>query len=183
MSQVYSIHMQTVVFGGGCFWCTEAIFQQLKGVTSVTSGYAGGELADPGYHDVTTGNTGHAEVIKVEFDETVIPLKDLVEVFFNTHNPTSVNRQGNDVGTQYRSVIFYTTEEQKVIAQQARDELITLRQYEGPIVTEIEPLKEFYPAEQYHQDYYNKNKTDGYCEYVISPKLQKLREKYSEKLK
>ena len=177
------MRMETAVFGGGCFWCTEAIFQQLKGVSSVTSGYAGGAMNALSYHDVTTGETGHAEVIKIEFDPKVIPYNDLLEIFFNTHNPTSYNRQGNDVGTQYRSIILYTTEEQKVMAQQARDALITSRQYEGPIVTEIEPLKEFYSAGQYHQDYYNKNKTDGYCEYVISPKLQKLREKYSSKLK
>lgn len=175
--------METAVFGGGCFWCTEAIFQQLKGVLSVTSGYAGGILSAPSYYDVSTGKTGHAEVIKIEFDPKIIPYTDLLEIFFNTHNPTSYHRQGNDVGPQYRSIILYTTEEQRVIAQQVRNNLISSDQYEGPIVTEIESLQIFYPAEKYHQDYYNRNKNDGYCEVIISPKLQKLREKYSDKLK
>ncbi len=174
---------ETAVFGGGCFWCTEAIFQQLKGVSSVLPGYAGGQLDSPSYHDVTGGNTGHAEVIKIEFDPKIIPYKDLLDVFMHTHNPTSLNRQGNDVGTQYRSIVLYTTDEQRQVAEKSLLDLQSSGEYQEPIVTEVEPLTKFYEAENYHQNYYERNKDDAYCNVIISPKLQKLREKYSDKLK
>ena len=174
---------QTAVFGGGCFWCTEAIFKSLKGVESVLPGYAGGKMTHPTYYDVSEGGTGHAEVIKIEFDPTIIPYADLLDVFWHTHNPTSLNRQGNDVGTQYRSVILYTSEEQKKIAEESLKKLIDSKTYESSVVTEIKALDTFYEAESYHKDYYAKHSDDPYCEVIISPKLQKLREKYSDKLK
>ncbi len=175
--------LETVVFGGGCFWCTEAIFKSLKGVEKVTPGYAGGVMNNPGYYEVSSGETGHAEVIKIEFDPEVIPFKDLLDIFFHTHNPTSLNRQGNDVGTQYRSIILYTTEKQKKITEENIKKLKESKEYENPIVTESTPLGQFYEAEEYHRDYFYKNKDEPYCQLIISPKLQKLKEKYSEKLK
>lgn len=168
-------------FGGGCFWCTEAIFQMLKGVISVTPGYAGGTTENPTYADVCDGNTGHAEVIKIEFDPTIIPFSDLLEIFCTTHNPTLLNRQGNDVGTQYRSIILYTNDKQKKEAEESLKKMSS--QFSEPIVTEIKPLEVFFEAEDYHKDYYNSNPGNQYCEVVISPKLQHLREKYSNKLK
>lgn len=176
--------IQYAVFGGGCFWCTEALFKNLKGVTSVTPGYAGGSVKNPSYDEVCMGNTGHAEVIKIEFDSSVIPYHDLVEIFMNTHNPTTPDRQGNDVGTQYRSIILYTDEIQKQTAEQVITSLENEKAFGGrKIVTEIKPFTEFYEAEQYHKDYYAKNKDQPYCQLIISPKLQHLREKYSNKLK
>lgn len=175
--------LETAVFGGGCFWCTEAIFKSLKGVEKVTSGYSGGKMGNPSYHDVSSGGTGHAEVIKIEFDPKIIPFQDLLDVFFHTHNPTSLNRQGNDIGTQYRSIILYTTEEQKKIIEESINKLKESKEYESPIVTEILSLDKFYEAEEYHKNYYDNHKDEPYCQLVISPKLQKLREKYSEKLK
>lgn len=172
---------EIAVFGGGCFWCTEAIFQMLKGVISVIPGYAGGTTENPTYYDVSERNTGHAEVIKIEFDPSVIPYSDLLEIFWNTHNPTLLNRQGNDVGTQYRSIILYSSEEQKKTAEESLKKISG--QFSEPIVTEIKPLVKFYQAEDYHKDYYNSNPGNQYCEIVISPKLQKFREKYSNKLK
>ncbi len=164
---------ETAVFGGGCFWCTEAIFKSLKGVVSVVPGYAGGTTANPSYADVCSGKTSHAEVIKIEFDPGIIPYEDLLEVFLNTHDPTSLNRQGNDVGTQYRSIILYTTYGQKEAAE---------RLIQPPMATEIKPLENFYEAEDYHRDYYDQNKDQPYCRVVISPKLKHLREKYSRLL-
>ncbi len=175
--------IETIVLGGGCFWCIEAIFQQLRGVAQVTSGYAGGNSANPTYHQVSSGNTGHAEVVKVEFDSTIIPLTAIVTVFFTMHNPTTVNRQDNDVGSQYRSVIFYTKPEQLSVIELVKQQLITDAIYSASIVTEIAPLRHFYPAEHDHQNYYNNNATQPYCSVIISPKLAKLKARYAKLLK
>jgi len=174
--------METAVFGGGCFWCTEAIFRNLKGVKLATPGYSGGNVENPTYDQVCSGTTGHAEVIQIEFDPKVIPYKDLLDVFWNTHNPITLNRQGNDTGTQYRSTILYSSEKQKKEAEQSLSSLIKTGKYKNPIVTEIKPLNIFYPAEFYHQNYYEKNTEMPYCQFVISPKLKHLREKYADKL-
>lgn len=174
--------LERAVFGGGCFWCTEAVFQMLRGVVSVTSGYAGGDIDNPSYEQVSGGSTGHAEVIQVDFDPSVISYRDLLEVFFSSHNPTTLNRQGNDVGAQYRSIIFYTSEEQKLQAEEYIKEIILQKKFTDPIVTEIRPLTEFYPAEGYHQDYYNENKDAPYCQLVINPKLEKLKKEFKQEL-
>ncbi|MBI4173861.1 MAG: peptide-methionine (S)-S-oxide reductase MsrA [Candidatus Aenigmarchaeota archaeon] len=175
---------QVVVFGGGCFWCTEAVFKQLRGVVSVVSGFAGGKTANPNYEDVAyRGNTGHAEVVKAEFDPAVIKFKDLLNVFFTSHDPTTPNRQGNDTGDQYRSVIFYTSEKQCKEAAAYVKELERAKAFERPIVTELVPLDKFYPAEQGQQDYYQRNKLQPYCMLVISPKLAKLRKQHQDLLK
>lgn len=172
---------EIAVFGGGCFWCTEAIFQNLRGVLSVESGYTGGHKANPTYEEVSGGDTGHVEANKIEFDPGVISFRDLLEVFFAMHDPTALNRQGNDVGTQYRSAIFYSSEEQK---KQAEEFIAgAQKDFDSPIVTQLKPLGEFYKAENYHQNYYNQNPDKPYCRLVISPKLQKLREKFSVLLK
>ena len=172
--------MQQALFGGGCFWCTEAVFLQLKGVDRVISGYAGGEIPNPTYDAVCEGRTNHAEVILVEFDEQQISYRQLLDVFFTSHDPTTLNRQGNDVGTQYRSVIYYFTAEQQQQAQAAIDAL----KAEGlRIVTELSPAPTFYAAEDYHQNFYAKNPTQGYCNFMIPPKLMKLRNKYQDLLK
>ena len=168
---------QTIVFGGGCFWCTEAVFQDLMGVTGVMSGYAGGNVTNPTYEQICSGKTGHAEVIKIDYDPKRIKFHDLLTVFFATHDPTTMNRQGADVGTQYRSVIFYSTEAQKQEAEAFIKEL-----GEG-IVTQLEPLNNFYPAEEYHRNYYKNNSSAPYCQMVINPKLQKVQEKFYELLK
>lgn len=170
---------ETIVFGGGCFWCTEAIFQRLRGVQSVTSGYAGGQMPDPTYDQVSSGATGHAEVIKIEFDPNVISLDDLMSVFFSTHDPTTPDRQGADVGSQYRSVIFYTKSEQADKAQKFVDRLEDEKVFDHAIVTEIKPLGEFFTAEEYHQNFYNQNKSKPYCQVVINPKLEKLKKQYA----
>jgi peptide-methionine (S)-S-oxide reductase len=162
-------------FGGGCFWCTEAVFELLPGVKSVVSGYAGGQVANPTYQQICTGETGHAEVIRIEFDPAVVSYERLVEVFFEAHDPTTLNRQGADEGTQYRSVIFYHDEAQKAAAEQGRT--AAQAHFDDPIVTEISPLPKFYPAEGYHQDYFRNNPTQGYCAYVIRPKVTKLQKK------
>lgn len=175
--------LETAVFGGGCFWCTEAVFQRLRGVKKVTSGYAGGSLPNPSYEAVSTGTTGHAEVIKVEYDPDEISYPDLLDVFFGTHDPTTLNRQGNDVGTQYRSVIFYANDEQKEKAEKAIQELSAQNVFDKPIVTTLEPLGTFYEAESYHKDYYNQNQSKPYCQVVISPKVKKLREKFAPLLR
>lgn len=171
--------IEAAVFGGGCFWCTEAIFKSLRGVTSVLPGYSGGGIENPTYAQVSTGETGHAEVIKIEFDPSVINYSDLVEIFMYTHDPTTLNRQGNDIGTQYRSVIFYLNSNQKEVAQRVIDKV----KKEKAVVTTLEEFKEFYEAENYHRDYYDRNMNQAYCQIVISPKLIKLREKYSDFLK
>jgi peptide-methionine (S)-S-oxide reductase len=174
--------LKTAVFGGGCFWCTEAVFKRLRGVKTVSPGYAGGEMADPDYEDVSSGKTGHAEVIKIDFDPAEISFEDLLTVFFFEHDPTTLNRQGADVGTQYRSVILYTDEEQKNEALHFIEELKKNKAYEAPIVTEIVPLNKFYSAEDYHKDYYDRNKSAGYCEFVITPKVEKLEKKFAKLL-
>ena len=176
-------NMETATFGGGCFWCTEAIFKSLKGVEGVTSGYSGGRMKDPLYSDVCSGETGHAEVVQIVFDPSVISFRELLEVFWSTHDPTTLNRQGADVGTQYRSVIFYHSEEQKEIAERHKKELNDENVFGKPVVTEISPFKKFYKAEDYHQDYFRNNSTRAYCQFVIVPKLKKFKEIFSEKLK
>jgi peptide-methionine (S)-S-oxide reductase len=174
---------QVAVFGGGCFWCTEAVFDELRGVSSVTSGYAGGTVKDPTYEQVCGGGTGHAEAIRIEFDPTQIAFRDLMTVFFATHDPTTLNRQGNDVGTQYRSAILYANDEQKREAESFIKELDAAKTFSKPIVTTLESLTEFYEAEDYHQKYYANNPYQPYCQYLIPPKLDKLHKKFSELLK
>jgi peptide-methionine (S)-S-oxide reductase len=174
---------EMVTLGGGCFWCTEAIFEQLKGVEKVESGYSGGSSANPTYKEVCSGTTGHAEVVEITFDPKVISLKDLLRVFFLTHDPTTLNRQGDDVGTQYRSVIFYRDEAQKQAAQEVIQQIRDEKIWDGPIVTELAPFKAFYKAEDYHQGYFRKNPQQGYCRAVIAPKVAKVREKFRDKLK
>ncbi|MGA2175297.1 MAG: peptide-methionine (S)-S-oxide reductase MsrA [Verrucomicrobiota bacterium] len=167
--------LETATFGGGCFWCGEAVFQRIPGVKSVTSGFAGGTTPHPSYEEVCTGQTGHAEVIQIQFDPAVISFDKLLEVFFEEHDPTTLNRQGNDVGTQYRSIILYSTPAQKAAAEKARAD--AARHFSSPIVTQIVPLTAFYPAEQYHQNFYNLHPGQGYCQFTIRPKLQKLIDK------
>ncbi len=174
---------QSIIFGGGCFWCTEAIFSMLKGVISVEPGYAGGATKNPTYEDICNGNTGHAEVIKIEYDSAQIPLETLLTVFFASHDPTTKNRQGNDVGEQYRSIILYSTEAQKGICENFIKELNDSSQMGAPITTEVKMLETFYPAEDYHKNYYEQNKNQAYCQVVINPKLKKVQEKFAELLK
>ncbi len=175
---------EKIVFGGGCFWCIEAVYQLLNGVTKVTSGYAGGENDNPNYYSVSSEKTGHAEVVQVEYDPAVITLENLYAVFFTAHDPTTKNRQGADVGTQYRSVILYTTEEQKTAAENYIKKLTAEKIYSDIIVTELEPLQKFYEAEDYHQNYYNQNKDQNpYCEVVIDPKITKIRQSFAHLLK
>ena len=175
--------MELATFGGGCFWCTEAIFKRLRGVEDVVSGYSGGVRQDPSYEQVTTGATGHAESVQVEFDPSIISYTKLIEIFFNLHDPTTLNRQGADEGTQYRSVIFYHSEKQKEEAERVRDEIADLGIYRDPIITEIVPFEKFYTAEEYHQNFYENNKNQGYCSYVINPKIQKLLKEYGREVK
>ncbi len=174
-------HM-TAVFANGCFWCTEAVFSALKGVSSVEPGYTGGTGA-PTYEDVADGGTGHAEAIRITYDQIIISYDDLLVVFFNTHDPTTLNRQGNDVGTQYRSAIFYVDEEQRRKAEALIAELDATHAYDKPIVTEVKPLEDFYPAEGYHKDYYKNHPEQAYCQIVIAPKLEKLQKRFKELLK
>ncbi|TZF83027.1 peptide-methionine (S)-S-oxide reductase MsrA [Pedobacter sp. BS3] len=177
------MEMQRATFGAGCFWCTEAVFQTLKGVEKVVSGYMGGHKENPTYPEVCTGDTGHAEVIDITFDPQVISYEELLLIFFKTHNPTTLNRQGNDVGTQYRSVIFYYSDEQK---QQAEDMIAQLEQahvFDQPIMTQIEPASIFYKAEDYHQNYFNDNADKPYCSFVIQPKLNKFAREFADKIK
>lgn len=174
---------EIAVFGGGCFWCTEAIFRELKGVISVLPGYAGGNTKNPTYTQVCAGETGHAEVIKIEFNPTEIKYIDLLTVFFATHDPSSLNRQGNDIGTQYRSIILYSKKEQKNQAEAFIKELNSSNPQGKPIVTEIEPLDQFYEAEDYHKRYYENNKSQPYCELIINPKLEKVQKQFAQLLK
>ncbi len=173
----------TAYFGTGCFWCTEAIFQRLKGVVKVTSGYSGGNVPNPTYEEVCTGTTGHAEACKVIYDPSIIPYDELLEVFWKTHDPTTLNRQGNDVGPQYRSVIFYTTSEQKEKAEHYKTALNSSGAFNSPVVTAIEPFKNFYSAEAYHQNYYDANGNQPYCRFVILPKVEKFEKVFRDKLK
>jgi len=182
-SFINSMNIQKITFGNGCFWCTEAVFQSLKGVTSVTSGYMGGKILNPTYEQVCTGASGHAEVIHLEYDADVISLNELLLVFFKTHNPTTLNRQGNDVGTQYRSAIFYYTDEQKQASEAMIKTLTNEHVFDDPIVTEITPASEFYPAEDYHQNYFNDNPNKSYCAFVIQPKLNKFAKEFKDKIK
>lgn len=175
--------METATFGGGCFWCTEAIFKRLKGIEEVVSGYAGGHRENPSYEEVSMGVSGHAEVVQIEFDPHVISYKKLLEIFFHLHDPTTLNRQGNDVGEQYRSVIFYHNDAQREDAEAVRDEVAESGRYSDPIITEIVPFERFYTAEEYHQNYYETNKTQGYCSYTIAPKIQKLLKEYGKDVK
>jgi len=170
-----------LVLGGGCFWCLEAVYELLNGVEDVESGYANGKTENPDYRSVCSGDTGHAEVVRITYDDQVISTDDLLEIFFEIHDPTTLNRQGADVGTQYRSTILYEDKETEKKALEARDR--AQKSYANPIVTTIEALETFYPAEGYHQDYYRHNTTQGYCMAVISPKVAKLKEKFSEKVK
>lgn len=174
---------EVAVLGGGCFWCTDAVFSELNGVLKVEPGYAGGDVPDPSYEQVCTEKTGHAEVVQVTFDPKVITYRELLEVFFSTHDPTSVNRQGADVGAQYRSVIFWNSEEQRMVAEEVIRGLTTEMVFGKPIVTQLVPLKAFYVAEDYHHDYFKRNPSQGYCRVVISPKLAKFRSHYKDKLK
>ncbi len=174
---------EKATFGSGCFWCSEAVFQRLKGVNSVKSGYSGGTVENPTYEAVCTGTTGHAEVIQVEYDEQIISYEELLEVFWNTHDPTTLNRQGNDVGTQYRSVIFYHTDDQRKLAESYLRTLEDEKIWSDPIMTEISPLENFYPAENYHEDYFNRNGSQPYCSFVVAPKVKKFKEVFSSKLK
>ena len=171
------------VFGGGCFWCTEAVFDELRGVQSVVSGYAGGTTKNPTYEQVCSGQTGHAEVIKIEYDPSQISFRELMTVFFATHDPTTLNRQGNDAGTQYRSAIFYANDEQKQQAATFIKELESAKSFKNPVVTTLEPLTQFYPAEDYHQKFYASNPYQPYCQYTIPPKLSKLHKQFSQLLK
>ena len=178
-----SLNTDTATFGAGCFWCVEAVFQQLDGVLKVTSGYSGGHVANPSYEQVCTKKTGHVEVAQIIYDPKKITFDELLEVFWKTHDPTTVDQQGNDRGPQYRSVIFYHNTEQKKLAQQYKEALGKSGAWANPIVTSIEPLKNFYVAEDYHQNYYNANSDQMYCRYVIQPKLEKFEKVFKDKLK
>lgn len=174
---------ETITLGNGCFWCTEAIFQQVKGVIKVTSGYSGGHVVNPTYEQVCEKNTGHAEVLQVVFDSTQISVDEILEIFWQTHDPTTLNRQGNDVGPQYRSVVFYHNENQKARAEFFKKQLDASGAFPGKIVTAIEPFQNFYAAENYHQDYYNRNGNQPYCYFVIRPKLEKFEKAFKDKIK
>ncbi len=174
---------EIATFGNGCFWCTEAVFSELKGVEKVVSGYTGGSVKNPSYKEVCTGTTGHAEALQIIYDPAIIGYEDLLEIFFATHNPTTLNRQGGDVGTQYRSEIFYHSEDQKAKAENYIDLITKEKLYADPIVTKVSPAVIFYNAEEYHKDYYANNQSQGYCQMVIAPKLEKLRKYYKSKLK
>ena len=175
--------LEIATLAGGCFWCLEAIYDDLKGVIDVVSGYSGGRLPDPSYEQVCSGKTGHAEVVQVTFDPSLISFKEILEVFFSIHNPTTLNRQGADVGTQYRSAIFYHSPEQKKVAEQVISEIEAAGIWDLPIVTELTPFSEFYPAEDYHQEYFSKNPYQPYCQVFIAPKVAKFRKKHLERLK
>ncbi len=181
MNQEHTREIATL--GGGCFWCTEAVFDDLKGVELVESGYSGGTIANPSYQLVCTGTTGHAEVIQLTFDPQVISFKQILQVFFTVHDPTTLNRQGADVGTQYRSVIFYHNDEQKRVAEEVIKEVEAQKIWDGKIVTEVVPAKPFYKAEDYHQEYFSNNPNQPYCRVVIAPKVKKFRDHYREMLK
>jgi peptide-methionine (S)-S-oxide reductase len=175
--------VEVATLGGGCFWCIEAAFQEIRGIVNVESGYAGGTAASPTYEQVCTGATGHAEVVQVTFDPNTVSFREILEIFFTAHDPTTLNRQGADVGSQYRSAIFYHDEKQKEVAEQVIEELDSSKVWDGPIVTQVEPFKSFYRAEDYHRRYFERHPEAAYCRVVIAPKIAKLRRKYREKLK
>ena len=176
-------NLETITLGGGCYWCVEAVYENLDGVKSVVSGFSGGKVANPTYEDVCTGTTGHAEVVQVTYDKTKTDINEIFQVFFTVHDPTTLNRQGADVGTQYRSVIFYKNAEQKNAAESIIAELNKAKVYNSPIVTKVEPFKIFYKAEDYHQNYYANNKNQPYCKMVIQPKIEKFEKVFKDKLK
>jgi peptide-methionine (S)-S-oxide reductase len=171
--------MQTAILGGGCFWCTEAVYQQIKGIESVESGYTGGQVANPTYEQICTGKTGHAEVVKLVFDTDLISYREILEIFFTVHDPTTLNRQGNDSGTQYRSVIYYLSPEQQQMAQQVIASMASV--WDAPIVTELSPAEIYYKAEDYHQDYFNQHPLQGYCAIIVAPKVAKVRSTFAGK--
>ena len=175
--------LEKATLGGGCFWCTEAVYLELKGVVDVKPGYSGGHVKNPSYNEVCTGTTGHAEVVQVTFDPELVSFSQILEVFFMTHDPTTLNRQGNDVGPQYRSVIFYHNEAQKETAENVIERFEKDEVYDKPIVTQVEPFDKFYVAEDYHKNYYNRNKGQAYCQYIITPKLEKFRKIFKDQLK
>ena len=175
--------IEIATLGNGCFWCTEAVFQRLEGVTRVISGYSGGDMADPDYNTVCSGVTGHAECLEISYDTAKLSFEDILEVFWQTHDPTTLNRQGNDVGSQYRSVIFYHTDMQKEIAVKYMQQLTDSHAYKEPIVTTLEPFTKFYAAESYHQDYFNQNGNAPYCQFVVKPKVEKFKKTFKERLK
>lgn len=177
------MNIQQANFGGGCFWCTEAVFTAVKGVSSVTSGYMGGQIENPTYEQVCSGKTGHAEIIRITFDADVVDFSELLLIFFKTHDPTTLNRQGADVGTQYRSVVFYENEEQKLKTEEMIRQLMAEQVFNSPIVTEVSPAPVFYPAEDYHQDYFINHRFQGYCMAVIEPKLVKFATQFRDKIK
>lgn len=174
---------EKATFAGGCFWCTEALYQRLRGVTAVLPGYAGGQVENPSYEEVSSGTTGHAEAIQIDFDPKQIPYEKLLEVFWYTHDPTTLNRQGNDVGPQYRSAIFFHSEEQQRVAEASKAALENTHVYPSSIITEISPFTNFYPAEDYHRNYYDRNRSQGYCNVVIGPKIKKLLTQFSGSVK
>jgi len=176
-------NLDTITLGAGCFWCVEAVFEQLKGVYSVESGYSGGHVKNPSYKEVCTGNTGHAEVCQVSYNPSEISLNEILEVYWTTHDPTTLNRQGADVGTQYRSVVFYHNDEQRRYAEDVKNRLIQAKVWETPVVTQIVPFENFYKAEDYHQEYYSNNASQPYCKMVITPKLEKFKKVFADKLK
>ncbi|CAG5078878.1 peptide-methionine (S)-S-oxide reductase MsrA [Parvicella tangerina] len=175
--------LENITLGAGCFWCVEAIFTALKGVENVSPGYTGGETENPTYKEVCTGATGHAEVAQISYDPSIISIEEVLEVFWKTHDPTTLNRQGNDVGTQYRSAIFYHSEEQRIIAERIKKELEDVKAWPNPIVTEISPLEHFYPAEDYHKNYFAEHGEEMYCKFVIQPKIDKFKRVFSSKVK
>ena len=174
---------QTIILGGGCFWCTESIFDRVRGVTDVESGYANGHVPHPTYEQICDGDTGHAEVVKVVYDADVISLRQILEIFFATHDPTTLNRQGNDVGTQYRSAIYYNNAEQKEVIDQLLREIGQDKLFGASVVTEVEPIDNYWPAEDYHQDYFLRNPNQGYCAFVVGPKVAKFRQTFAQLLK
>jgi peptide-methionine (S)-S-oxide reductase len=178
-----SSNLETITLGGGCYWCVEAVYEDLNGVKSVVSGFSGGNVANPTYEEVCTGETGHAEVVQITYDKNVTDINEIFKVFFTVHDPTTLNRQGADVGTQYRSVIFYKNDAQKKAAQSIIAELNKAKVYSSPIVTKVEPFKKFYKAEDYHQNYYANNKNQPYCKMVIQPKIEKFEKVFKDKLK
>ncbi len=181
--QKQNTHLEIATLGGGCFWCLEAVYDELKGVIDVVSGYSGGTVSQPSYQQVCTGLTGHAEVVQIKFDPDQISYKEILQVFFSIHDPTTLNRQGADVGTQYRSVIYYHNEGQKATAEEVITELEGSHTWDDPIVTQLVPFEAFFPAEDYHQEYYQHNPWQGYCRVVISPKVAKFRKQFAERLR
>jgi len=175
--------LKKATLGGGCFWCTEAVYRELKGVVDVVPGFSGGNIKNPAYREVCTGRTGHAEVVQITYDPEVISFKEILEVFFMTHDPTTLNRQGNDVGTQYRSAVFYHDREQKETAEEVVSNFEKEKVFENPVVTEITPFEVFYKAEDYHKNYFERNKDQPYCQFVVAPKVKKFKKIFKEKLK